>query len=100
MENPWNIQSIYDFQYFNCPSCVFIVKSKQEFLNHAFCDHPESIYDLTNISDGSLNDVQFPWNLQNKKIKTEESKIQGHPCYTLFFVNCHAVIQKPFFMEH
>ena len=36
MRNPWNVCSIYDLQYFNCPSCVFRISSKQEFINHAY----------------------------------------------------------------
>ena len=69
MENPWNIQSIYEFQYFNCPSCVFKNHSKQEFVKHAYEFHPESIDYFTNICDGSLKDVECPWNMTNN---TEE----------------------------
>ena len=65
MENPWNIQSIYEFQYFNCPSCVFKNHSKQEFVKHAYEFHPESIDYFTNICDGSLKDVECPWNMTN-----------------------------------
>ena len=51
MENPWNIQTIYELQYFNCPSCIFKNHSKQEFINHAYDIHPESIEDLKSIDD-------------------------------------------------
>ena len=43
MQNPWHIQSIYDLQYFNCPSCEFKNNSKQEFINHAYEIHPIAI---------------------------------------------------------
>ena len=56
-ENPWNIQSIYELQYFNCPSCDFRDCSKQTFVNHAFKDHPEAVDFLTNLQDDSLSDV-------------------------------------------
>ena len=69
-ENPWTIKSIYDLQYFNCPSCVFKDNSKQEFINHAFTIHPEIVEYLRNIKDGSLNDIYFPWNIGNMKIET------------------------------
>ena len=69
MTNPWNIVSIYDLQYFNCPSCNFKNHSKQEIVTHAYECHPESIKFLTKISDDSLNDVIFPWN--NLIIKEE-----------------------------
>ena len=62
MENPWNVHSIYDLQYFNCPSCIFKNNSKQEFINHACELHPESVTYLENIIDNSLADVVCPWN--------------------------------------
>ena len=69
MANPWNIVSIYELQYFNCPSCNFKNHSKQEIVAHAYEFHPESINFLTKISDDSLTDVIFPWN--NLIIKEE-----------------------------
>ena len=50
MENPWNIDSIYDLQYFNCPSCIFKDHSKQEMVNHVFEFHPDSIHHLGMVS--------------------------------------------------
>ena len=69
-ENPWSIQSIYEFQYFNCPICLFKDQSKQDFVNHAFQDHPESISSLLEIGDGSLKDIDIP-----TKIKTEDDPL-------------------------
>ena len=60
MQNPWHIQSIYDLQYFNCPSCVFKNHSKQEFINHVYEMHQKSIYYLYHIQDDSLKDIIFP----------------------------------------
>ena len=74
MENPWNIQSIYELQYFNCPSCVFKNHSKQELINHAYEFHPESVDYLMNIDDKSLIDIILPWDVTNKPIKIEENK--------------------------
>ena len=70
--NPWNIQSIYELQYFNCPvvPCVFKNQSKQDFVNHAAESHPNSIPYLSNIKDESLNDVILP--MLNVEIKVEE----------------------------
>ena len=59
-ENPWNIQSIYDLQFFNCPSCNYKNYSKQEFINHAYNSHPEAYPYLNNIKDGSLDDLITP----------------------------------------
>ena len=77
MENPWNIQSIYDLQYFNCPSCVYKNHSKQELINHANDFHPESIEYLTHINDKSLIDVILPWNVSEKEIKSEENDLDS-----------------------
>ena len=71
IENPWNIQSIYDLQYFNCPSCIFKNQSKQKFIDHAYEMHPDSIEHLYNIQDDSLTDITFPKNNANK-IKDEQ----------------------------
>ena len=59
-ENPWNVQSLYDLMYFNCPSCTYKNNFKQEFVDHAYNFHPESSQYLTNISDGSMTDVEIP----------------------------------------
>ena len=72
-KNPWDIQSIYEFQYFNCPSCLFKNHSKQEFINHAFETHSEFIHNLYKINDNSLIDVVCPWNEIKIKIEIEET---------------------------
>lgn len=72
MENPWNIKSVYELQYFNCPSCVFKDNSKQIFINHACEKHPEAIEHLKNIQDKSLADTVLPWSQVSVQIiKTE-----------------------------
>ena len=63
-ENPWNIYSIYDLQYFNCPSCPYKNNIKQEFVNHAFDFHPEAEEYLRSINDGSLDDVEIPFGIK------------------------------------
>ena len=69
-DNPWDIRSIYEFQYFNCPKCRYSHNSKQDFINHAYENHPEAIENFDNIIDGSLNDVICPWK-ETEFIKTE-----------------------------
>ena len=63
-ENPWNINSIYELQYFICPTCEFKNQSKQEIINHAYENHPESLDYLTNIKDDSLTDILCPWDTE------------------------------------
>ena len=43
IESSWNVDSLYEFQYFNCPKCAFKHISKQEFVHHTFNFHPESV---------------------------------------------------------
>ena len=77
MENPWNIESIYELQYFNCPSCKFKNYSKQKIVSHAYEFHPESIDFLIKINDNSLNDVICPWS------KCETIKIENYESETV-----------------
>ena len=62
-ENPWEIKSLCEFQYFNCPVCHFKTEyfKTQDFVNHAHASHPESTNYLRKINDGSLDDIDFPW---------------------------------------
>ena len=66
-ENPWSVESIYNFQYFICPLCIYKDVSKQSFVCHAFETHPESVNYLKNIKDGSLCDILCPWDSENYK---------------------------------
>ena len=71
MENPWNVESIYELQFFNCPSCIYKNYSKQEIINHAFKFHSESVEYLKKIKDKSLDDISLPWDFIMKDMKTE-----------------------------
>ena len=67
LENPWDVESLYDLQYFNCPSCAYKNGSKQDFVCHAFDTHPDSVDYLRNIIDGSLGDILCPWDSNDYK---------------------------------
>ena len=71
-ENPWNIQSLYDLQFFNCPSCEFKIHSGQDFIDHAYNSHEECIEFLANIKDDSLDGLICPWLSFEEEIKTED----------------------------
>ena len=101
MENPWNIQSIYELQFFNCPSCIFKNQFKQELINHAYEFHPDSIEFLMNINDESLNDIVFPSiddidikheNLEGEVSSNVEEKIGEDP---LTFVKVEYIKTEP-----
>ena len=95
MENPWNIESLYNLRYYNCPSCEYKTNIKQKFINHAYNSHPETIYYLKNIKDDSMDDISCPWdpkdhgggdnfnlNFENVETKIEEnSDIEDHDIY-------------------
>jgi len=61
--NPWNVNSIFDFCYFCCPECDWKVTNthtgKQEFVNHASIYHTSALVSLKQISDGSTEDIDF-----------------------------------------
>ena len=73
MDDPWNIESIYELQYFNCPNCVYKNHSKQLFVDHAFFYHPQSISSLTNLKDDSLDDVV----IDISDVKTETKLLES-----------------------
>ena len=40
--NPWNVGSINEFSYFNCPECTFHTKEDKNFQDHGTRNHPLS----------------------------------------------------------
>ena len=38
--NPWDVSSIFEFNYFCCPECDCKIQIKQDFINHASYNHP------------------------------------------------------------
>merc|ERR1719433_2429559 len=70
-ESPWDVNSLYEFQYFNCPSCAYKDNSRQEFLNHAYKFHPDSTEYLRKISDESVYDVVPPWTTESNNFDSE-----------------------------
>ena len=83
MDNPCNIESIYELQYFTCPTCIFKNHSKQEIINHAYETHPESIECLKNIKDEALKDLVLPWNenipFESQNISKNEQETYKEP---------------------
>ena len=83
-ENLWDVYSLYEFQFFNCPACKYKTNSKQEFIDHAYDEHLDSNNYLKKIQDGSIRDIACPWwsSRKNRKKKTlkgglkSEKKVQ------------------------
>ena len=68
--SPWDVKTLFQFQYFNCPECLFKVHEKQTFVDHAFDSHPESVKFLDIIEDESMTDISLPWS-GNIKVEPE-----------------------------
>ena len=72
IENPWDVVSLYEYQFFICPSCSYKNDHKQDFVNHTFQTHPESVDYFRNISDGSLSDINIPWENSLLELNVDE----------------------------
>merc|ERR1719491_441747 len=88
--SPWEVTSLYQFQFFCCPQCVFQVNvfqvnSKQDFVNHVHEQHIEAENHLSKIQDGSTSDVYCPWDIKETIVKDEdleaeiELQVKGSP---------------------
>ena len=42
MENPWNVTSLEDFRYYNCPECEHKYVAKEQFVCHATIVHAKA----------------------------------------------------------
>ena len=49
--NPWDVKSLDEFQFYNCPICSEKYNDEQDFVGHAFTSHPESAEFLNKIWD-------------------------------------------------
>ena len=38
--NPWSVETVEQFLYYNCPECDNKTQSKTIFINHAYLNHP------------------------------------------------------------
>jgi hypothetical protein len=50
-KNPWNVESVQEFSFLNCPECSFKTKSSKLFCDHAVENHPLSKVLLDSKSD-------------------------------------------------
>ena len=99
MENPWNIDSLYEFLYFNCPSCVFKNNSKQDFINHVYKVHPDCVHYLEKVKDNSLVDVFCPWNMVEIKKEPVSYDSIPDPMYEPINIEPHVKIEQANFHE-
>ena len=48
--NPWNVTSIEEFHFYNCPECDVKYKDKEQFVGHAVLKHPKAIQYIQSIT--------------------------------------------------
>ena len=100
--NPWDVISIYDFNFFCCPECDGKSRSKQEFINHASISHPQVstgkslsealVFALTNpqYCDRLFIELQVQY-MKNSKLKPGEN---------ILFTEIVTDIQNNFCTQH
>ena len=42
LNNPWNVPTLSDFMFYNCPECVYKCKDDTDFQTHAVVNHPQA----------------------------------------------------------
>ena len=73
--NPWNVASIEEFSYLNCPECNFHTKEKDNFQDHATKNHPLSAVLFSKEVISFLNELNQLKHLSNdQKCKELELK--------------------------
>ena len=81
--NPWNVSSIDEFSYFNCPECDFHTKDKNTFQDHATKNHPLSVVLFSKgtmvITFNSRNELNQLKNMsrdtKRKQIVSKDTKV-------------------------
>ena len=63
--NPWNVDSIHEFYFLNCPECPFLAKDESYFQDHALKKHPLSFVLFGKASDTDEFDTPFELNSSN-----------------------------------
>jgi hypothetical protein len=61
--SPWSVTSIFEFQFYCCPECDTKYQQKQNFVNHAYSNHPKAFEHMSAIHDESLSDINLPWSV-------------------------------------
>jgi len=64
--NPWQVHSIQDFSFLNCPECSFKSKEENFFQHHAMQNHPLSFVLF------ELDDVKVKVEEENSAVTSEE----------------------------
>jgi hypothetical protein len=74
IENPWLVDSIQAFSFFNCPECQVKTKDKNFFQGHALQNHPLSFEFFCTSSKKPKEIVTEIEKIESSENKTEEDK--------------------------
>ena len=74
--NPWNVASIDDFSFFNCPECDFHAKEKKNFQDHATKNHPLSAVLFSKEVISFLKELNQLKQLGNDQILCKELELK------------------------
>ena len=72
VENPWLVDSIQAFSFFNCPQCKFKAKDKNFFQGHALQNHPLSFEFFCTSSKNPKEIVTEIEKIESSESKTKE----------------------------
>ena len=74
VENPWLVDSIQVFAFFNCPECQFKTKDENFFQGHALQNHPLSFEFFCTSSEKTKEIVTEIEKIESLENKNKEDK--------------------------
>ena len=74
VENPWLVDSIQAFAFFNCPECQFKTKDENFFQDHALQNHPLSFEFFCTSSEKAKEIVTEIEKIESLENKNKEDK--------------------------
>ena len=66
-DNPWQVESIQDFVYLNCPECSFKTKEETHFHDHAVSNHPMCFVLFNQVGNGNEIVIQEVEEIEDQK---------------------------------
>ena len=83
--NPWNVLSLEEFHFYNCPECESKYAIKEQFIGHAIFRHPKAcetlpgiIHEQKSVAISNVQSLVQPESCDNLVI-SKASKVQSVP---------------------
>ena len=92
--NPWKVLSLEAFHYYCCPECEDRYKTKDQFIDHAFGEHPKALDTIPGIVDTKVpipNKLPEPSKPKQDDI---ESNVGNHEDHSDCEVNDDKLVQN------